>query len=60
MEYTILTADTNDELVKKVNEMFNQGWETEGGVAISSDGKFHQAMILFDDISDEFASGEEL
>ncbi|MFZ1320668.1 MAG: DUF1737 domain-containing protein [Ignavibacteria bacterium] len=60
MEYTIVTADSNSELVKKVNEMLNQGWETEGGVAISQDGNFHQAMILFDDVSDEYAEGEEL
>ena len=60
MEYTIVTADSNSELVKKVNEMLNQGWETEGGVAISQDGTFHQAMILFDDVSDEYAEGEEL
>lgn len=60
MEYTIVTADSNSELVKKVNEMLNQGWETEGGVAISQDGIFHQAMILFDDVSDEYAEGEEL
>lgn len=60
MEYTIVTADSNSELVKKVNEMLNQGWETEGGVAISQDGTFHQAMILIDDVSDEYAEGEEL
>ncbi|HQY21059.1 MAG TPA: DUF1737 domain-containing protein [Ignavibacteria bacterium] len=60
MEYTIVTADSNSELVKKVNEMLNQGWETEGGVAISQDGNFHQAMILFDDVNEEFADGEEL
>lgn len=60
MEYTIVTANTNDELIKKVNEMLNQGWETEGGVAISQDGTFHQAMILFEDMNDEFAEGEEL
>ncbi len=60
MEYTIVTASSNDELVKKVNEMLNQGWETEGGVAISQDGNFHQAMILFEDMANEFGTGEEL
>ncbi|MBK8983124.1 MAG: DUF1737 domain-containing protein [Ignavibacteria bacterium] len=60
MEYTIVTASSNEELVKKVNEMLNQGWETEGGVAISQDGNYHQAMILFEDMTNEFETGEEL
>ncbi len=40
--------------------MLDDGWETEGGIAISPDGNFYQAMILFDDESDEFETGEEL
>ena len=60
MEYTIVTANDEKSLIDRVNEMFEQGWETEGGVAISSEGVFCQAMILFDDEGDEFETGEEL
>ena len=47
-------------LISKVNEMLAEGWETEGGVAISAAGTFYQAMILFDDEGDEFETGQEL
>ena len=60
MEYTILSASDEKQLVAKVNEELDNGWETEGGVAISADGIFYQAMILFDDEGDEFETGEEL
>lgn len=60
MEYTILSASDEKQLVAKVNEELDNGWETEGGVAISADGTFYQAMILFDDEGDEFETGEEL
>ncbi|HMQ68710.1 MAG TPA: DUF1737 domain-containing protein [Ignavibacteria bacterium] len=60
MEYTIVSADDEKLLVSKVNQMLGDGWETEGGVAISAGGTFYQAMILFDDEGDEFETGEEL
>jgi len=60
MEYTILSASDEKQLVAKVNEELDNGWETEGGIAISADGTFYQAMILFDDEGDEFETGEEL
>jgi hypothetical protein len=60
MEYTIVSANDGNSLTEKVNDMFEEGWETEGGVAISPDGVFYQAMILFDDEGDEFETGEEL
>ena len=60
MEYSIVSARTDKELVEKVNDLFAQGWETEGGVSIAPDGVFYQAMILFDDEGDEFQDGVEL
>ncbi len=60
MEYNIVSSNDDKSLVVKINEMIEDGWETEGGVAISSDGNFYQAMLLFDDDGDEFETGEEL
>jgi hypothetical protein len=60
MEYTIVSSGDEKSLIEKINDMFEDGWETEGGVAISTDGTFYQAMILFDDEGDEFETGEEL
>lgn len=60
MEYTIVSAEDEKLLIERINDMLEEGWETEGGVAISSDGVFYQAMILFDDDADEFETGEEL
>ena len=60
MEYTIVSSTDEKSLIEKINDMFEEGWETEGGVAISADGTFYQAMILFDDEGDEFETGEEL
>lgn len=59
MEYTIVSANDDKSLTSQVNEMIEQGWETEGGIAIS-EGVFYQAMILFDDEGDEFEEGQEL
>lgn len=60
MEYSLVSAKDEKEFIGKVNEMIEVGWETEGGVAITSDGTFYQAMIMFEDESDEFDQGEEL
>ncbi|MEO8447969.1 MAG: DUF1737 domain-containing protein [bacterium] len=60
MEYTIISDKDDKSLVTKINDMLEEGWETEGGVAISADGTFYQAMLLFDDEGDEFETGEEL
>ena len=60
MEYTIVSSGDDKSLIDKINEMFEEGWETEGGIAISPDGNFYQAMILFEDDEDEFETGEEI
>ncbi|MBS1551236.1 MAG: DUF1737 domain-containing protein [Bacteroidetes bacterium] len=60
MEYSLVSAKDEKEFIGKVNEMIEVGWETEGGVAITSDGTFYQAMIMFEDEGDEFDQGEEL
>lgn len=60
MEYTIVTANDDKSLIAQINEMIEQGWETEGGIAISPEGNFYQAMLMFDDEGDEFETGEEL
>lgn len=60
MEYSLVSSKDEKEFIGKVNEMIEIGWETEGGVAISSDGTFYQSMILFEDDGDEFDQGEEL
>ncbi len=62
MEYTLVSAGDEKTLIQKVNDLIISGWETEGGVAIGSDGTLYQAMILFDDFDDEndIAQAEEL
>ncbi len=60
MEYTIVSGATDLELIKRVTELFETGWETEGGVVISPDGRFYQAMLRFDDEGEEFQAGQEL
>ncbi len=60
MEYTFVSANDEKSLIEKINEMIEDGWETEGGIAISPEGNFFQAMLLFDDEGDEFETGEEL
>ncbi len=60
MEYTIVSANDEKLLIDKINNMLEDGWETEGGIAISPEGNFYQAMLLFDEEGDEFETGEEL
>jgi hypothetical protein len=60
MEYTIVSGANDLELIKRVTELFETGWETEGGVTISPEGRFYQAMIRFDDEGDEYSAGQEL
>lgn len=59
MEYIIVSAEDDKLLTEKVNNLFEEGWETEGGIAISPDGSFYQAMILFEDDFDEFEEEDE-
>lgn len=59
MEYIIVSAEDDKSLTEKVNNLFEEGWETEGGIAISPDGSFYQAMILFEDDFDEFEEEDE-
>ncbi len=60
MEYKIVGAGDEKSLTDIINEMIEDGWETEGGVAVAPDGNFYQAMLLFDEDGDEFETGEEL
>lgn len=60
MEYTLVSDKDEKVFIGKVNDMITNGWESEGGVAISSDGTFYQAMILFDDEDDDLLTGQEL
>jgi hypothetical protein len=59
MEYTIASSDTIDELENTVNEMLDDGWEPSGGLTISHDGVYLQAMVRYDDELDEFEDYEE-
>lgn len=60
MEYTIVSSETEKNLIEKVNDLIQLGWETEGGVAVSSDGTFYQAMVLIDEEGeeDDFGQGD--
>jgi hypothetical protein len=40
MEYSLVSAKDEKEFIAKVNQMNENGWETEGRVAITSDGTF--------------------
>lgn len=59
MEYTLVSSKDEKEFIGKVNDLISAGWESEGGVSISPDGTFYQAMLLFDD-NDDLMTGEEL
>jgi hypothetical protein len=43
-EYRIVDAPTIDALEAMVALMMNKDWRPQGGVAISYDGRFYQAM----------------
>ena len=60
MVYTIVCAKDVKTLIDNINDMIANGWETEGGVAIASDGTYCQAMLLWDEDGDEFETGQEL
>lgn len=60
MEYTLVSAGDERTLIDKVNEMFEDGWETEGGVAVTTEGTLLQAMIRFDEDEDDYETGQEL
>ena len=60
MEYTLVYDSDEKVFIGKVNDMIANGWETEGGVAITSDGTFFQAMISFEDEDDDLLTGQEL
>jgi hypothetical protein len=59
MEYNIASSDTIDDLENNVNEMIDDGWEPSGGLTISPDGIYLQAMVRFDEDMDEFEDYEE-
>ena len=60
MDYTIVWGNNPEELIKRVRELIEAGWETEGGVAIGTDGRLYQALIRFDNEFDEYETGQEL
>ena len=60
MEYTLVSSKDEKEFIGKVNEMIENGWETEGGVTITSDGTFYQSMILFEDENSENSDVERV
>ncbi|MEO6694488.1 MAG: hypothetical protein ABIY50_00250 [Ignavibacteria bacterium] len=43
-ESTTVTANSTDELEKKVNDMIENGWQTEGEIINNSDSTFSQKM----------------
>jgi hypothetical protein len=46
MEYTTVQASSNNDLIKKVNELIKQGWKPQGGIGITyGSTPFYQAMI---------------
>ena len=45
MEYTVVKAENFDDLIRNVAEWMDSGWKPQGGVAVSPDGSFYQAMI---------------
>ena len=55
MEYKIATAQSIPELERIVNDFMTDGWEPEGGAAISPDGIFFQSMVFYEmnDVDDD-------
>jgi hypothetical protein len=45
MESRNVTANTLEELNKKVQEMVEQGWHADGAVIENKDGTFTQKMV---------------
>jgi hypothetical protein len=49
MEYTIVTGQKKEDLIKKVNELILEGWKPQGGICESGTDSsgffFSQAMI---------------
>ena len=47
MEYTVLFADSIDDLVRRVSDWITEGWTPQGGVALADlNGAYYlQAMI---------------
>lgn len=46
MEYTIISANTLDELIREVNQYIKAGWRPQGGVSVSIEyAYFYQAII---------------
>jgi len=44
MNYTIVIEPQVVDLLEKVNELIEQGWQVSGGVAVTHDAHFCQAM----------------
>jgi len=42
---TTVTANSTDELQKLVNDMIENGWQTEGGVINNENRTFSQKMV---------------
>ena len=42
--YTVVIEETVEDLIEKVNVLQEKGWNVEGGVAVTVDSWFAQAM----------------
>ena len=47
MEYTLVRESSYSELERKTNSLINRGWIPQGGIAISDNGFYVQAMIKY-------------
>jgi|LakMenEpi03Aug12_release.lakeMendotaPanAssembly.Ray.scaffolds.fasta_scaffold5430755_1 hypothetical protein len=45
MLYTLVRENSHSELERKINLLINKGWIPQGGIAVSDNGFYVQAMI---------------
>ena len=45
MKYTLVRTSSANELEQQVNSLIEIGWTPQGGIAISDNGVYAQAMI---------------
>jgi hypothetical protein len=46
MKYTVVRENSTKELLEKVNSLIERGWIPQGGIAVSDNGFYVQAMII--------------
>lgn len=49
MQYWIIKCVGHEALVQHVQQLINDGWRPQGGVAVEGTGAFLQAMVRGDD-----------